>query len=184
MAYTFAQLVQYAEQGGFPAAVAPTAAAIALAESSGNNVIQKGQPYATTGYGLWQITPGNSEPQFGTDNALLDPVANARAAFAKYKGSGNSFRPWTTFNDGKYRQYMNGAAAAPASAPAGAAGDPLSGVTGAIDGISAPFAKLAGSLSVFDKLSMPQFWVRVGAGFFGAGLVGFGVVMLTREVRN
>lgn len=106
MAYSYAQLEQFAIQGGFPASLAPTMAAIAMAESSGSNVIQKGQPYSTTGYGLWQITPGNSEPQFGVNNALLDPVANAKAAFAKYKSQG--LGAWTTYTSGAYKQFLQG----------------------------------------------------------------------------
>ena len=82
-------------KAGGPANVAKTMAGIAMAESSDQpGIIQKGQPYSTTGWGLWQITPGNSEPQIGTDNALLNPVTNAKAALAKYQGAGNTLRPW------------------------------------------------------------------------------------------
>lgn len=92
--------------GGDPA-VAPIAAAITYPESGNDpTVVQKGQPYATTGWGLWQITPGNSEPQCGTDQSLLDPAANACAAVAKWKGAGKSFNPWTTYTGGEYRQYL------------------------------------------------------------------------------
>jgi len=57
--------------------------AIAGAESSYSNAIQKEQPYATTGWGTWQITPGNSVPSIAVDLALLDLVTNARAALVK-----------------------------------------------------------------------------------------------------
>jgi hypothetical protein len=93
---------------GGPAGVARVAAAIALAESGGRNVIQQGQPYATTGWGLWQITPGNSESMFGVDQALLNPKNNARAAVAKFMQAGGSFSPWTTFTSGAYKQYLGG----------------------------------------------------------------------------
>ena len=63
-------------------------------------IIQSGQPYSTTGWGLWQITPGNSESQFGQDYQLLDPWNNAEAADAKYKGAGNRSCPGTTYNNG------------------------------------------------------------------------------------
>jgi hypothetical protein len=45
-------------------------------------------------------------PKVGVDRALLDPLTNARAAVAKYNAAGNSFRPWTTFNNGAYQRYM------------------------------------------------------------------------------
>lgn len=92
------QLEYYWIQAGGPAAVAPIAAAIALAESGGRSVKQQGQPYATTGWGPWQITPG--------DPSLLDVSTNARAAVAKYRAAGNSFTPWTTYNNGKYKYYL------------------------------------------------------------------------------
>lgn len=82
-------------KAGGPPNVAKTMAGIAMAESGDQpGIVQKGQPYSTTGWGLWQITPGNSEPKAGTDNALLDPVNNAKAALMKYQGAGNTLRPW------------------------------------------------------------------------------------------
>lgn len=103
---TYGQLEGVWIQGGGDPAVAPIAAAISLAESSGiPNNVQKGQPYTTTGWGLWQITPGNSVPSVGVDNQLLNPVTNAQAAVAKYKAAGG-FGPWTTYTSGAYRQYL------------------------------------------------------------------------------
>jgi Lysozyme like domain len=109
---------------GGPANVASTAAAITGCESSFNaQSVQAGQPYATTGWGLWQITPGDSVPSVGINQALLDPLTNAKAAVAKYKAAGNTFRPWTTYENGCYRRYLSGAAtpdmAGAASASAG-----------------------------------------------------------------
>lgn len=94
--------------GGPGGIIAHIAAAITGAESGFNpRAIQQGQPYATTGWGLWQITPGNSEPQAGTDYQLLSPFRNAIAAVAKFRQAGGSFAPWTTFNDGAYLQFMD-----------------------------------------------------------------------------
>lgn len=103
---SYSQLEGLWESGGGPATVAPIAAAIAMAESAGRDVMQQGQPFATTGWGYWQITPGG--PQY------LDPMTNARKAVADYHERG--FEPWTTFNDGAYRQFLHGnipASAAP-----------------------------------------------------------------------
>lgn len=138
MAYTFAQLESFAIQGGFPANVAPIMAAIALAESSGVNQVQKGQPYSTTGWGLWQITPGNSVPQFGTDQALLNPVNNAQAAFVKWKGQG--YGAWTTYTSGAYRQFL------PANIPP-PANDGSSGTAGGTSQGAPPPTSGAGFLS-------------------------------------
>jgi hypothetical protein len=94
--------------GGPGGGTARVAAAITGAESGFNTrIVQQGQPYATTGWGLWQITPGNSEPQAGINSQLLNGPANAVAAVAKYRGAGG-FSPWTTFEDGAYLRFMGG----------------------------------------------------------------------------
>ena len=104
MALSYATLEGLWILAGGPPAAASTAAAITYPESGANpDSIQAGQPYATTGWGLWQITPGNSEPTVAVDRGLLQPFANARAAVLKYKAAGNSFSPWTTYTSGKYR---------------------------------------------------------------------------------
>lgn|SRR5487761_1489654 len=106
-ALSFSAVEQLWIQAGGPAALAPVMAAISTAESGripGN--VQQGQPYATTGWGLWQITPGNSEPQFGTDQQLLVPINNAHAAVAKYHAGG--LGQWTTYTSGEYQQYLGG----------------------------------------------------------------------------
>lgn len=91
------QVACWAYEGGWSPADIPTAAAITFPESNGDpSVIQKGQPAALTGWGLWQITPG--------DPSLLDPVANARAAQAKYLSQG--WGAWTTYTGGQFRQYL------------------------------------------------------------------------------
>ena len=115
--------------GGGPASVESIAAAIALAESGGRDVVQQGQPYATTGVGPWQITPGGS----------LDLLTNAREAVAKYKAAGNSFAPWTTFNDGAYRQFLRGG---------------IPAIGGAASNITAPRVGGAGAVSAMVQAGL------------------------------
>ena len=87
------------------------AAAITGAESSflpGN--IQPGVDYCgagsdKAGWGLWQITCGNSVPQYGTDFQILDPWNNAEEAVGKYDAAGG-FSPWSTFTSGTYQQFL------------------------------------------------------------------------------
>ena len=88
---------------------AQVAAAITGAESSYlPGIIQPGVDYCGSGadkagWGMWQITCGNSVPQYGTDFQVLDPWNNAEAAVYKCKqdeGAGyNCFDhptpPWT-----------------------------------------------------------------------------------------
>ena len=99
-ALSFAQLEAYWIVAGGDPSYAPTMAGIAVAESGGvPDNTQKGQPAATTGWGLWQITPGTSEPQVGTNAQLNDPMKNAEAAVAKFnaaKAAGEDpLTPWT-----------------------------------------------------------------------------------------
>jgi hypothetical protein len=109
---SFEQVAALALAGGFPPGPAVIATAITTCESSRiQDAIQPDQPYDTTGWGLWQITPGDSEPQFGINNALLDGLNNARAAYAKYTGAGG-FSPWTTYGNSCYAQYLPQAEAA------------------------------------------------------------------------
>lgn len=116
----YSQTMGYWISAGGDPAVAAIAAAITYPESGNDpSTVQQNQPYATTGWGLWQITPGNSEPQCGTDQALLDPANNACAAVAKWKGAGQSFTPWRTFTGGEYRQYLQTGTQATAEGSAG-----------------------------------------------------------------
>jgi len=172
--YTYSQLEGFWTGAGGSAVTAPIAAAIAMAESSGSDVIQQGQPYATTGWGLWQITPGNSEPSIGTDNQLLNPQTNAKAAVAKWEAAGKSFTPWTTFTSGKYLQFLKGNVPASNS---GTTATPAS--TTALPGFSFPseITSFFSDASAFTEklmwLAMPSSWVRIGAFLAGVALLLF-----------
>ena len=114
--YTFNQLESLAVQAGFPQSLAPTMAAIALAESGGN-------PLATnpndnngtqTSWGLWQISNGTHQMP---EPNILDPNVNAKAAFAKYQAHGLS--PWGTYDSGAYKKFLNGNAVVTSGTDAG-----------------------------------------------------------------
>jgi hypothetical protein len=96
---------------------AQVAAAITGAESSFlPGIIQPGVDYCGSGadkagWGLWQITCGNSVPQYGTDFQVLDPWNNAEEAVYKcvqdMDAGFNCFTPWTTYNDGAYTGFLS-----------------------------------------------------------------------------
>ena len=99
----------YWELAGGPSSVAEVAEAITGAEAAFEpGILQPGEPYSATGWGLWQITPGNSVPAYGEDYQLLDPWNNAEAAVSKYDASGG-FTPWTTYVDGAYESFLGDA---------------------------------------------------------------------------
>lgn len=84
------QIAQAAYNAGFRGLDLIRATAITIPESGSDPTrIQQGQPMHLTGWGAWQITPGNA--------ALLDLQANANAAFEKYQRSGNTFQPWSVW---------------------------------------------------------------------------------------
>jgi len=127
---TAAQVYSVAVQAGFRGNDAIIATAITKPESGANAAaIQAGQPYATTGWGLWQITPGDSVPSVGVNEALLNPLTNARAAYVKYAGSRYTFHPWTTYRDGAYQAWL-GWAQAGAAGGGGGGGIVLTGAPG------------------------------------------------------
>ena len=101
---------------GGPSSVAETAAAITGAESSFEpGIIQQGVSYCgaganRAGWGLWQITCGNSVPAYGSNFQILDPWNNAEAAVSKYDGAGG-FTPWSTYTSGAYENYLENVAA-------------------------------------------------------------------------
>lgn len=98
---TPAQIAAYASAAGFTGSALDTATAIALAESSGNPYVV-GDTSITPGgsVGLWQINLA-AHPEYSAAD-LLDPQANANAAYAVYQQAGGTFSPWTTFNTGAY----------------------------------------------------------------------------------
>ena len=100
---------------------AQIAAAITGAESSYYpGIIQQGVDYCgggadRAGWGLWQITCGNSAPgTYGTDFQLLDPWNNAEEAVYKCHddviAGYNCFDPWSTYTSGAYASYLQNTA--------------------------------------------------------------------------
>jgi hypothetical protein len=136
---SFDDLVTLATNAGFSGADAQTAAAIALAESSGNPQAV-GDTAITSGgsIGLWQINL-QAHPEY-TAATLTNSTANAAAAYAIYSAAGNSFSPWSTYNSGAYLSYLpssSNVAVASATQPA-ADGSDGSGAndTSAVDSAS------------------------------------------------
>ena len=94
------QIVTLAANAGFSGPDLATATAVALAESSGDPVA-----YNPEGsYGLWQIYL-KMHPEFSVTQ-VLDPQGNAQAAYQIYLQAGSSFRPWSTYNSGRYMGFM------------------------------------------------------------------------------
>jgi hypothetical protein len=113
---TIEQLVGLAKGAGFSADEAVIMAAIAMGESGGNSTRTNFVP-PDKSYGLWQINMiGSLGParlkEFGlsSEDQLLDPVTNAKAAYAIRKSQGLS--AWTVYKAGIYKNFLAQAQAA------------------------------------------------------------------------
>lgn len=102
------EVAAYLHAAGFGASnnVLRTAVAIAKAES-GWDASRRGGPNqdGTYDHGLMQVNDVHKP----TPEQKSDPEANARMAFAIYRQAGNSFRPWSAYNNGAYKKHMNAA---------------------------------------------------------------------------
>lgn len=161
MALSFQALQDVWKQAGGPAAQAPVAAAIALAESGGRPDAHNPRP-PDDSYGLWQINMlGRLGParrqQFGlsSNEQLYDPLTNARAAVA-ISGGGKSFGAWSTYTNGAYRSHLNGQGAG----TDGAAGSFGSALLGDGSSQSATLASFGGSF-------WPDFFGTLGGTILG-----------------
>lgn len=124
------ELYQAARAAGLTPARAVMAAAIALAESSGNDqaVGDVGLQNNTWGpsVGAWQIRTLKAETGTGSDrdvSALQGNLARQAQAMVHISGGGANWTPWTVYNTGAYQQYLN-----QANAAAGGAADVAGGV--------------------------------------------------------
>lgn len=112
--YTYAQLEGLWINNGGPKAVAPLAAAIAMAESGGDSTATNHNTNGSTDRGLWQIN------SIWGSLSTYDPAANAKAA-VQISHSGTNFGPWVTFTTGAYKQFMQGSTTPDLSVPGSSA---------------------------------------------------------------
>lgn len=200
---TFQQLEKlWVRAGGDPTA-APTAAAIALAESTGNPQALNNTP-ATGDYsvGLWQINYfGSLGPprtqQFGPPQKLTNPLANARAAVA-ISDNGQDFSPWSTYTGGAYLNFLGGSGGSslyqqpprPGSAQELSFGSDVTGLFGGLlsggeqfiapglsflpGGLTSGFTGAVDAVKLFAWLMHPKHWAMIFEVLIGSGLLLLG----------
>ena len=160
---------------GRPSSELAVAVAIALAESSGRTAARG--PKGPRGYpiGLWQIYPGT--------DALLDPAANARAAWAKYTSNGHHFGKgsastclWSVFCGGQYRGFLGRAERAVKATQGFERSGILAPGRTAEELIVDPIA------GIFTKYVLPALKISAGGLFLLAALAGtFAVMALAKD---
>jgi hypothetical protein len=98
---TRSALLALAKAAGFPDP--KLAAAIALAESGGATgaIVRSSKEYSV---GLWQI---NTRVHPYTVDDMKDPQKNAAAAF-KISHGGTNWKPWSAYNNGRYKIFQTG----------------------------------------------------------------------------
>ncbi|WP_328795999.1 type VII secretion target [Halosaccharopolyspora lacisalsi] len=107
------QIAQHAHDAGFRGEDLTTSVAVALAESGGDTEAHNDTP-PDNSYGLWQVnmigdSGENRRGQLGLDSnsGLFDPAANAAAAHDIYDSRGDSFKPWTTHENGEHEKHLD-----------------------------------------------------------------------------
>jgi hypothetical protein len=114
---TYAQLEGLWITNGGNKAVAPLAAAIAMAESSGRTDVTSANPDGGVNVGLWQLdTRGKGAGHTVAD--LQNPATNAAVAVQGSK-DGTDWSAWATFASGAYKRFMNGGTTPDMSVPGG-----------------------------------------------------------------
>lgn len=110
---SYLEIVKVWTKNGGSVGLAPTMAAIALAESGGNPRAYNGTP-PDKSYGLWQINMiGDLGParrkEFGisSNEELFDPDVNAKAAIKISRGQG--LKAWSTYTNGAYKKKLDSA---------------------------------------------------------------------------
>lgn len=104
--YTQSQLqLLWTTSGGSPAA-AQIAAAIAMAESSGNPSSTSSNPDGGTNVGLWQLDTKGVGAGYSIDQ-LKEPDTNCRVTIM---GSlnGTNWGDWETYANGSYKRFLGG----------------------------------------------------------------------------
>lgn len=166
------QLTQLALQAGFPAADAPTAAAVALAESNGRT-----DAVSPTGdYGPWQINM-RAHPALFQQYIWNDPTGaqNAKMAFIVWQQAGGSFSPWSTYKSGRYKLFIGQTGSANGSgvvAGAGAGGALGAGLDPAGAAQAANAASAQTVATFIGQASDATFWARVAMFLAGVFLCG------------
>lgn len=176
--YSFAQLEQLWINAGGPSSVADIAAAIGLAESSGNSeATNPNDNHGTqTSWGIWQISNGTHNQPVPN---ILDPTVNAQQAVAKFHGAGNSFSPWGTFGSGAYlSKLQSGVAPSSAGVPAGSSSATLTAADTGPDPGSAQSVCLVGLPSGTPFVGGACLMTKTEArAFVGAALLGVGILV-------
>lgn len=181
------QIYTLAKNSGLSDERAKVAAAIAMAESGGNQaaVVNDSDDYS---FGLWQINmKGSMGPSrramygLSKNEDLLDPATNARV-MSSISHQGANFNAWTTYTSGKYKTFLNNTVKLsdlplpiPGTAITGFLPDSVPGIGTSLEVLDT-VTKIGGAVTNTARwISNPQNWVRI-AYVIGGGLLVYAAV--------
>jgi hypothetical protein len=169
----FADLEALWEQAGGSKALAPVMAAIALAESEGDQNARN--PSGASG--LWQILlPANAGYVPGGAGNVFNPLANAKAAVAIEKAQGLS--AWSTYTNGAYKKFYKGGVPPSTLQQDNPPGGGLLGLPSQVIDFFTTAEKFVHALL---WLVNPASWMRILAGFFAVLTGGIGLWVLAKS---
>lgn len=174
---TDTQIAAAANAGGFSGLNQVIAVAVALAESSGNSTAIAREPNGTTSYGLWQINSIHSDLLKAND--WQNPNNNALMANAIFRQRGNTWLPWSVYNNQKYLLYMERARKA---VPNSTQEDLNKVIVTPVDWTdNVPGLSSAKDIVAFFKwISDAHNWYRVSIIAVGVLLLGIAIVMMLK----
>lgn len=147
--------------GGKPGAK-QMAAAVALAESDGEERSTDNDSDGSVDRGYWQINSVHG------NLSTYDPNGNARAAVA-ISANGTDWSPWVTVKNGAYKKFLSGSASAGGSEPAtsSATGTPAKSTSSPASNPLVPAGRGSG-----DALTYLMYAVlfAIGAGLLWVGI--------------
>jgi hypothetical protein len=123
---------QVGYQAGFRDNALVTAIAVAMAESGCDPNAKNINGNGSEDRGLWQIN-NTAHPNI-SDACAFDALCNAQAAYSISNGGAN-WTPWSTYNSGAYKKFLDQAQAAAAAVSSPTMG-PGNKVNGGIDDVS------------------------------------------------
>jgi len=174
--YSFQQLKDLWILYGGPPEVANVAAAIALGESGGRTDALANEPDGSVSRGLWQINSVHGAA------SSFDVATNARKAVALYKGRGN-FSAWTVYNEGIYKQFLNGMPDVSTGGSGGTTGIGLE-LSNPLDALKDIADQLTNVIKAGEWFADAKNIVRIVQVVVGSALVVVGLVMLSSSLAT
>ncbi len=169
------QIAAVAQRAGFKGRDVTIAVAVALAESGGRtDAVNTANRNGSRDYGLWQINTVHGS--LLTRGSWSNPDDNARMAYTVFSQAGNSWRPWATYNSGRYLAFMGAASAASAN-PDGSTTPSGNAQTAGFPGSE----QLDGILKFGQFVTDSNNWKRAGLFLMGGILLIIALMRMTGD---